>query len=71
MRTNIEIDDSLMEEAQRLAGPKTKKAIVEEGLQALIRQKRRKKILDLAGKIDWVGNLDDIREGRFFDDSGR
>jgi Arc/MetJ family transcription regulator len=71
MRTNIDIDDSLMEEAQRLAGPKTKKAIVEEGLQALIRQKRRKKILDLAGKIDWIGNLDDIREGRFFDDPGR
>jgi Arc/MetJ family transcription regulator len=71
MRTNIDIDDDLMEEAQRLAGPKTKKALVEEGLQALIRQKRRKKILDLEGKIDWVGDLDKLREGRFFDDSGR
>lgn len=60
MRTNIEINDNLLEEAQRLAGPKTKKAIVEEGLQALIRQKRRLKILDLAGKIDWAGNIDDL-----------
>jgi Arc/MetJ family transcription regulator len=60
MRTNIDIDDSLMDEAQQLAGPKTKKAIVEEGLRALIRQKRRKKILDLAGTIEWAGNIDDF-----------
>ena len=65
MRTNIDIDDQLMAEAQRLAGPKTKKALVEEGLRALIRQKRRKKILDLEGKVDWVGDLDELREGRF------
>jgi len=68
MRTNVEIDDKLMEEAQRLAGPKTKKAIVEEGLQALIRQKRRLKILDLAGKLEWAGNIDDFNglSGRDF-----
>jgi Arc/MetJ family transcription regulator len=69
MRTNIEIDDQLMEEAQRLSGLKTKKAVIHEGLQALIRQKKRRKILDLAGKVEWVGNLDEMREGRFFDGS--
>lgn len=69
MRTNIEIDDELMKEAQELSGLKTKKAVVQEGLQALIRQKRRRKILDLAGKVEWVGNLDEMREGRFFDGS--
>jgi len=69
MRTNIDIDDDLMEEAQRLSGLKTKKAVVREGLQALIRQKRRRKILDLAGKVEWDGNLDDMREGRFLDDT--
>jgi len=69
MRTNIEIDDQLMEEAQRLSGLKTKKAVIHEGLQALIRQKKRLKILDLAGKVEWVGNLDEMREGRFFDGS--
>jgi Arc/MetJ family transcription regulator len=69
MRTNIEIDDKLMKEAQELSGLKTKKAVVQEGLQALIRQKRRRKILDLAGKVEWVGNLDEMRGGRFFDGS--
>jgi Arc/MetJ family transcription regulator len=65
MRTNIEIDDELMTEALRLTGLKTKRAVVEAGLKALIRLKRQKKILDLAGKVQWEGNLDESREGRF------
>lgn len=69
MRTNIDIDDQLMKEAQALSGLKTKRAVVEEGLKTLIRRKRRLKILDLAGKVEWVGNLDEMREGRFFDGS--
>ena len=71
MRTNIEIDDELMKEAQNLSGLKTKRAVVEAGLKMLVRVKRQRKILDLAGKIEWVGNLDEMREGRFFDDPGR
>jgi Arc/MetJ family transcription regulator len=65
MRTNIEIDDELLQEALRASGLKTKRAAVEEGLRALIRLKRQKKILDLAGKVRWEGNLDESREGRF------
>ncbi|MGH7094768.1 MAG: type II toxin-antitoxin system VapB family antitoxin [Stellaceae bacterium] len=68
MRTNIEIDDKLIQEAQQLSGFKTKKAVVHEALQTLIRHKKRRKILDLAGKVEWVGNLDEMREGRFSDD---
>jgi Arc/MetJ family transcription regulator len=59
MRTNIEIDDKLMGEAQRLTGLKTKRAIVEEGLQTLIRLKRQRKILDLGGKVEFWDNIDD------------
>ena len=33
MRTNIEIDDTPMADAQRLSGLPTKKAVVEEALQ--------------------------------------
>ena len=62
MRTNIEIDDRLIEEALHLTGLKTKRAVVEEGLQTLIRLRRQRKILDLAGKIHWEGNIDDIRD---------
>jgi len=65
MRTNIEIDDALIAEALRVSGLKTKRAAVEAGLKALIRLNRQKKILDLAGKVDWEGNLDESRQGRF------
>ena len=69
MRTNIEIDDSLMAEALRLTGLKTKRAVVEAGLRGLIRLNRQKKILDLAGKVHWEGNLDESRKGRFPSDT--
>lgn len=62
MRTNIDIDDKLIEEALRLTGLKTKRAVVEQGLQTLIRLKRQRKILDLAGKVHWEGNIDDSRD---------
>lgn len=60
MRTNIEIDDRLIEEALHLTGLKTKRAVVERGLQTLIRLARQRKVLDLAGKIHWEGNIDEI-----------
>jgi Arc/MetJ family transcription regulator len=65
VRTNIEIDDEIMRDALRASGLKTKRAAVEAGLKALIRLNRQKKILDLAGKVHWEGNLDESREGRF------
>ena len=64
MRTNIEIDDDLIREALRISGLRTKRAAVEAGLKALIRLNRQKKILDLAGKVQWEDNLDESREGR-------
>ena len=58
MRTNIEIDDDLMEEAMR-AGPfKTKKEAVEAGLQLLKRQAAYREILKWEGKLQWDGDED-------------
>jgi Arc/MetJ family transcription regulator len=62
MRTNIDIDDELLEQALRLTGLKTKRAVVEQGLRALIRLGRQRKVLDLAGKVHWDGNIDDARD---------
>jgi Arc/MetJ family transcription regulator len=61
MRTNIEIDDKLMKQALRLTGYKTKRAVVEAGLQMLVRVKGQEKMLRLAGKVHWDGNLDVMR----------
>jgi Arc/MetJ family transcription regulator len=64
MRTNIEIDDELIERALGATGLKTKRAAVEEGLRALIRLHEQRDILDLAGKVQWSGDLDESRQGR-------
>lgn len=61
MRTNIVVDDQLMQEARRLSGLKTKKDIVEKALEAFIRLHKQKEIRKLRGKVQWEGNLDEMR----------
>ncbi|OQW41221.1 MAG: transcription regulator of the Arc/MetJ class [Proteobacteria bacterium SG_bin4] len=61
MRTNIVIDDELMDEVIKLTGVKTKKEAVELGLLTLIRIKKQEKIKQYRGKLNWDGNLDDMR----------
>ena len=61
MRTNIIIDDQLMSEALLVTGMKTKKQAVEEGLKLLISMKKQEKIRELRGKLQWEGNLDEMR----------
>jgi Arc/MetJ family transcription regulator len=61
MRTNIEIDEKLIEEAMKISGLKTKKAAVEAGLKLIITLKHQEKIKNLRGKLKWVGNLEQMR----------
>ena len=62
MRTNIEIDDELMEEAMRHSKTKTKRATVEQALRILIRLNRQTGIRRFRGKVKWEGNLDESRQ---------
>jgi Arc/MetJ family transcription regulator len=64
MRTNIVIDDELMEAAMKATGLPTKKAVVEAGLQMLIQVKAQTGVRRLRGKVAWRGNLDETRSGR-------
>ncbi len=63
MRTNIVIDNSLMQRAMKATGFSTKKAVVEEGLRLLIKVKGQEGIRRLRGKIEWEGDLDAMRKG--------
>ena len=63
MRTNIVLDEALITEAMRRTGIKTKRAVVEEALRTLIQLKRQDEILALRGKIQWDGDLDQMRRG--------
>ncbi len=64
MRTNIVIDNGLMQRAMKATGLSTKKAVVEEGLRLLIKVKGQEGIRRLRGKVEWEGNLGAMREGR-------
>jgi Arc/MetJ family transcription regulator len=61
MRTNVVLDDSLMQTAMKLSGSKTKKKAIEEGLKLLIQVNRQKKIRRYRGKLRWTGDLDKMR----------
>lgn len=61
MRTNIVINDELMNEALNLTEYTTKKAVVEEGLRLLVKLKKQEKIKSLRGKLKWEGDLDSMR----------
>jgi len=64
MRTNIDIDDELMDEALRRSGLPTKRAAVEEGLRLLIQTRRQAGLRRLRGKVKWEGDLQAMRTGR-------
>ena len=61
MRTNIVIDDALMEQALKATGLKTKKDVVEQGLKLLIKREKQQSIRSLRGKVTWEGDLDEMR----------
>jgi Arc/MetJ family transcription regulator len=61
MRTNVVIDDELMESALRVSGLRTKKDAIEEGLKLLVRLKSQESILRFRGKLKWSGSLDEMR----------
>ncbi len=64
MRTNIEIDDDVLEEARRLTGLSTKRETVDYALRELVARQRRHELLELRGKVHWSGDLGESRSGR-------
>ena len=64
MRTNIEIDDDVLREAQRLVGTRTKRETVDFALRELVAQHRRLGVLRLRGRVRWEGDLEQSRRGR-------
>jgi Arc/MetJ family transcription regulator len=64
MRTNIEIDDALMREAQKASGHATKKQTVEEALRLMIRMRQQHEVDAAFSRYRWRGNLARSRRGR-------
>ncbi len=64
LRTNIELDKRLIDEALKLTHLRTKKELVNFALAELIRKMKRKKLLELEGKVEWKGSLEVMRRCR-------
>ena len=63
-RTNIVLDEKLVEKGKKATGLKTSKAVVDFALKQLIRHSNQRRILELFGSIDWEGNLSQMRTMR-------
>lgn len=61
MRTNIDINESLLSEVMKAMGTRTKKETVEKALEAQLAITRQIAVRSLKGKVDWQGDLDDWR----------
>ena len=61
VRTNIVIDDKLMEDTLRATGLKTKREAVELGLLTLLRLQKQQEIRRFKGKLNWQGDLNAMR----------
>lgn len=67
MRTNIVLDDELIERAKKATGLKTKREVVDEALRTLVRLSEQREVRKLRGKLAWEGDLERMRESRFAD----
>ena len=61
MRTNVVLNDKLMNQALKSGEFKTKKATIEQGLKLLVQINGQKKLKELKGKVMWDGDLDAMR----------
>lgn len=60
-RTNIELDTDLIKEAMKITKLKTIKDVVHHSLKEIVRSGKRKKLLELKGKVIWEGDLEQMR----------
>jgi len=61
MRTNIMINDQLMQDALSLTGLSTKRDVVELALKTLVQLKKQTRVRALRGKLEWEGDLERSR----------
>jgi Arc/MetJ family transcription regulator len=66
LRTTIEIDDGLMQRAMRLSGARTKRAVVQQALELIVRvaEEQETLIRSARGKFRWEGDLAAMRRDR-------
>jgi Arc/MetJ family transcription regulator len=64
MRTNVILDETLVQQAKALTGIKTTRAVIDEALRLLIQLREQSQVRELRGKLLWEGDLAMLREIR-------
>jgi Arc/MetJ family transcription regulator len=64
MRTNIDLDDALIERAMSVTGQRTKKGAIEEALRRLVWAHEQKQAIEDLRGLGWEGDLDEMRADR-------
>lgn len=62
MRTTLNIDDEALEAAMKVSEGRTKSEVVNEALRQFVRAKRRRELLELRGKVEWLGSVEALRK---------
>ncbi|HEY3610179.1 MAG TPA: type II toxin-antitoxin system VapB family antitoxin [Pseudonocardiaceae bacterium] len=68
MRTNVDIDDTLMADAMTALGTHTKKETIEVALERAIRDWKLRRVLELKGTVEWEGDLMESRRSRVWNE---
>lgn len=63
MATKLSLDSTLIEDALKVSGERTKKAAVTRALEEFIARRRQKSMLELMGKLEWDTSYD-CKKGR-------
>ena len=61
-RTNLVLNEQLLEEAVRLSGERTYSATVERALLDFVQRVKARRIVELVGSGLWYGDLSDMRD---------
>jgi Arc/MetJ family transcription regulator len=70
MRTNVEINETVLQQVQTLGNFSTKKAAIQAALIDYLNVLKRQQLLALRGKVAWQGDLDSLRHDRVNSSSG-
>jgi Arc/MetJ family transcription regulator len=64
MRITLTVDEDLLTEALLATGARTKREVIELGLEMVIRLAKQRQVRRLRGTIQWARELDPARNAR-------
>ena len=61
MRTTLDLDEDALRSAMRVAGGKTKTAVINDALRDYARRRGLRQLLTFEGRLSWEGSVDALR----------